>query len=215
MQELLPYALLCFTSFFTLINPLGVMPIFMTLTSELTAQQRIKTARKALVVSFITISCFALGGQLLFAFFHISVDSFRIVGGIIFLIMGMDMLQARLSRVKVGKDEVKSYVEDISVTPLAIPMICGPGALTNAIVLMDDAFDLQRQIVLFSVVFLVLFITYWVLYFASALIRLLGDTGIKVMMRLMGLIIMVIAVEFIIAGIKPIIFDISQQLNAT
>ncbi|MCW8092379.1 MarC family protein [Alteromonas sp. ASW11-130] len=215
MQDLLPYALLCFTSFFTLINPLGVMPIFMTLTSELSAQQRIKTARKALVVSFITISCFALGGQLLFAFFHISVDSFRIVGGIIFLIMGMDMLQARLSRVKVGKDDVKSYVEDISVTPLAIPMICGPGALTNAIVLMDDAFDLQRQIILFSVVFLVLFITYWVLYFASALIKLLGDTGIKVMMRLMGLIIMVIAVEFIIAGIKPIIFDISLQLNAS
>ncbi len=214
MQELLPYALLCFTSFFTLINPLGVMPIFMTLTSELTAQQRIKTARKALVVSFITISCFALGGQLLFAFFHISVDSFRIVGGIIFLIMGMDMLQARLSRVKVGRDDVKSYVEDISVTPLAIPMICGPGALTNAIVLMDDALDIQHQVILFSIVFLVLFITYWVLYFASALIKLLGDTGIKVMMRLMGLIIMVIAIEFIIAGVKPIILDISQQLNA-
>lgn len=213
MQELLPYALLCFTSFFTLINPLGVMPIFMTLTSELSTEQRLRTARKALVVSFVTIALFALAGQLLFAFFHISVDSFRIVGGIIFLIMGMDMLQARLSRVKVGEDDVKSYVEDISVTPLAIPMICGPGALTNAIVLMEDAANIHYELVLFGAVFVVLFITYWVLFFAGALIKLLGETGIKVMMRLMGLIIMVIAVEFIVAGIKPIIFSIAEQLG--
>lgn len=212
MQELLPFALLCFTSFFTLINPLGVMPIFMTLTSELTPSQRLRTARKALLVSFITISLFALGGQLLFAFFHISVDSFRIVGGIIFLLMGMDMLQARLSRIKVGEDDVKTYVEDISVTPLAIPMICGPGALTNAIVLMDDAASINYEIVLFATIFIVLFITYWILYFAGGLIKLLGDTGIKVMMRLMGLIVMVIAIEFIIAGVKPIIFDIVTHL---
>ncbi|WP_274608680.1 MarC family protein [Alteromonas antoniana] len=91
--------MLCFTSFFTLINRLGVMPIFMMLTTELTPAQRVKTARKALVVSFITISLFAMGGQLLCSFFLISVNSFRIVGGIIFSLMGMDMLQARLSRV--------------------------------------------------------------------------------------------------------------------
>jgi len=212
MQDLLPFALLCFTSFFTLINPLGVMPIFMTLTSELTPAQRVKTARKALIVSFVTISLFALGGQLLFAFFHISVDSFRIVGGIIFLLMGMDMLQARLSRIKVGDDDVKTYVEDISVTPLAIPMICGPGALTNAIVLMDDAASINYELVLFATIFIVLFITYWILYFAGGLIKLLGDTGIKVMMRLMGLIVMVIAIEFIIAGVKPVIFDIVSSL---
>lgn len=212
MQELLPFALLCFTSFFTLINPLGVMPIFMTLTSELDPQQRIRTARKALIVSFITIAVFALAGQLLFSFFHISVNSFRIVGGIIFLIMGMDMLQARLARMKVAEHEVKSYVEDISVTPLAIPMICGPRALTNAIVLMEDAVTIDKEIVLFGSVFLVLFITYWVLFFSSAIIKLLGETGIKVLMRLMGLIIMVIAIEFIIAGLKPIIVDIVSAL---
>lgn len=213
MQELIAFALLCFTSFFSLMNPLGVMPVFMTLTAELSDAQRIKTARKALIVSFITLVVFALGGQLLFAFFHISVDSFRIVGGIIFLVMGMEMLQARLSRIKVQEDDVKSYVEDISVTPLAIPMICGPGAITNVIVLMDDAVGINYEIVLFASIFLVLFITYWVLHFAGHIIQLLGETGIKVMMRLMGLIIMVIAVEFIVAGLKPIIFSIASQLN--
>jgi len=212
MQELIPFALLCFTSFFSLMNPLGVMPVFMTLTAELSQEARRKTARKALIVSFITLCLFAYAGQLLFEFFHITVDSFRIVGGIIFLIMGMDMLQARLSRVKVHEEDVKSYVEDISVTPLAIPMICGPGAITNAIVLMDDAVSIDYEIVLFGAVFLVLFITYWVLFFAGNIIKLLGETGIKVMMRLMGLIIMVIAVEFIIAGIKPVIFSIAESL---
>ena len=193
-------------------NPLGVMPVFMTLTAELDEQQRRRTARKALIVSFITVCVFAYGGQVLFQFFHITVDSFRIVGGIIFLIMGMDMLQARLSRVKVDESEVKSYVEDISVTPLAIPMICGPGAITNAIVLMDDAVSFDFEIVLFVSVFAVLFITYWVLFFAGAIIKLLGETGIKVMMRLMGLIIMVIAVEFIVAGVKPIVYSIAENM---
>lgn len=212
MQEVLPFALLCFTSFFSLMNPLGVMPVFMTLTAELNEQQRRRTARKALIVSFITVCVFAYAGQLLFAFFNITVDSFRIVGGIIFLIMGMDMLQARLSRVKVDDDDVKSYVEDISVTPLAIPMICGPGALTNAIVLMDDAVSFNQELALFGAVFIVLFISYWVLFFAGAIIKLLGETGIKVMMRLMGLIIMVIAVEFIVAGVKPIIYSIAENM---
>ncbi|WP_088330753.1 NAAT family transporter [Lacimicrobium sp. SS2-24] len=212
MQELLAFALLCFTSFFTLINPLGVMPVFMTLTADLTPAQRIKTARKALLVSFVIITTFALAGQVLFSFFHISVNSFRIVGGIIFLLMGMDMLQARLSRIKVGEDDVKTYVEDISVTPLAIPMICGPGALTNAIVLMDDATSFNFELVLFASLVGVLLLTYFILYFAAVLIRWLGDTGIKVMMRLMGLIIMVIAIEFIVAGIKPIVLDIVSAM---
>ncbi|MEW9796937.1 MarC family protein [Alteromonas sp. CYL-A6] len=214
MQDLLAFALLCFTSFFTLINPLGVMPVFMTLTADLSPRQRIKTAQKALLVSFIIITTFALAGQVLFSFFHISVNSFRIVGGIIFLLMGMDMLQARLSRIKVAEDDVKTYVEDISVTPLAIPMICGPGALTNAIVLMDDASSFNYELALFGALIAVLLLTYLILYFAAVLMRLLGDTGIKVMMRLMGLIIMVIAIEFIVAGVKPIVLDIVAAIPA-
>lgn len=212
MQEVWSFAILAFTSFFTLINPLGVMPIFMTLTAELDELQRKKTARKALLVSFVTIAVFALAGQLLFSFFQISVNSFRIVGGIIFLLMGMDMLQARLSRIKVNDDEVKAYVEDISVTPLAIPMICGPGALTNAIVLMEDATSLNFEIALFASIFAVLLVTYVILSFAARLIKVLGDTGIKVMMRLMGLIIMVIAIEFIIAGVTPIVTNIARSI---
>jgi multiple antibiotic resistance protein len=207
MNDALSFGLLCFTSFFTLINPLSTMPVFMTMTAGLTDNERTRTARKASIVALITIVIFALSGQLLFKFFGISVNSFRVVGGVIFFIMGMDMLQARLGQVKIKDSEVKTYVNDISVTPLAIPMICGPGAITNSIVLMEDASTITRKIILFSMILVVMFITYLVFYSSSRILKILGQTGINVMMRLMGLIVMVIAVEFFFSGLKPIILD--------
>lgn len=207
MNDALSFGLLCFTSFFTLINPLSTMPVFMTMTAELSEKERNRTAKKATIVALITIIIFAFSGQLLFNFFGISVNSFRIVGGVIFFIMGMDMLQARLGQVKIKDSEVKTYVNDISVTPLAIPMICGPGAITNSIVLMEDASNLTRKIILFGTIILVMFITYIIFYSSSRIIKMLGQTGINVMMRLMGLIVMVIAVEFFFSGLKPIVLD--------
>lgn len=210
MNDALAFGLLCFTSFFTLINPLSTMPVFMTMTAGLSEKERNRTAKKATIVALITIIIFALSGQLLFKFFGISVNSFRVVGGVIFFIMGMDMLQARLGQVKIKDSEVKTYVNDISVTPLAIPMICGPGAITNSIVLMEDASTLTRKIILFGTIILVLFITYIIFYSSSRIIKILGQTGINVMMRLMGLIVMVIAVEFFFSGLKPIILDMMK-----
>lgn len=207
MTDIINFGLLCFTSFFTLINPLGTMPIFMTMTAELSEKDRHRTARKASIAAFVTITAFALSGQLLFRFFGISVNSFRIAGGIIFLIIGMDMLQARLGQVKIKDSELKSYVNDISITPLAIPMICGPGAITNSIVLMQDAYNLEMKIILFAALTAVILLTYLVLYSSSRIIKVLGQTGNNVMMRLMGLIVMVIAVEFFFSGLKPIMRD--------
>lgn len=211
MQELFNYALLTFTSFFTLINPLGVMPIFMTMTANLNEQQKVKTAQKAILVAFITIFLFGFTGQLLFKFFNISVNSFRIVGGIIFFIMGMDMLQARLTNVKIKQDEIKSYINDISVTPLGIPMICGPGAITNAIVLMNDAKHFEYKIIFLITIIVVLLLTYVILISSAKLSNMIGETGNNVLMRLMGLIIMVIAVEFFFSGFTPILQNILQH----
>uniref|UniRef100_UPI003569F859 MarC family protein n=1 Tax=Lutibacter sp. TaxID=1925666 RepID=UPI003569F859 len=101
--------------------------------------------------------------------------------------------------------QIDAYVEDISITPLAIPMICGPGAITNAIILMEDANDIPQKIALILIIALVLLITYLILIGASKITEKLGSTGNKVMMRLMGLIVMVIAVEFFFSGLKPII----------
>ncbi len=211
MNDLFTFGLLSFTSFFTLINPLGTMPIFMTMTKDIDQGHRTRTAKKASIVSFITMVIFAFSGQFLFNFFGISVNSFRIVGGVIFFLMGMDMLQARLGKVKVKDSEVKSYVNDISITPLAIPMICGPGALTNAIIMMEDADSIEKKGVLLLSMFFVMILTYVILQGSSRIIKVLGETGNNVMMRLMGLIVMVIAVEFFFSGLKPIMQDILQQ----
>jgi multiple antibiotic resistance protein len=210
MSESINFGLLAFTSFFTLINPLGVMPIFMTMTADLESDQRVATAKKATFVSLITIIIFSFSGQLLFNFFGISVDSFRIAGGVIFFLMGMDMLQARLGKVKISDSEIKSYISDISVTPLAIPMICGPGALTNAIVLMEDAGSLEKKIILIVAIILVMVLTYLILFSSSRIIKILGETGLNVMMRLMGLIVMVIAIEFFFSGLEPFIMKMSN-----
>ncbi len=207
-HDVFTFALLSFTSFFTLINPLGVMPVFLTMTAELNQRERTATARKAIIIAFITLLLFAFSGQLLFDFLGISVNGFRIAGGIIFFIIGLDMLQARIGNTKLGKDEIKRYVDDISVTPLAIPMICGPGAITNSIVLMEDAGSIDLVIALVVSILLVCVLTFLILVGASKIIRFLGETGNKVLMRLMGLIVMVIAVEFFFSGLKPIVRDI-------
>lgn len=213
MTELFTFGLLCFTSFFTLINPLGVMPVFMTMTMELEAEQRKRVARKASLVSFLIIMVFAISGDMLFRFFGISINCLRIVGGILFLFMGMDMLQARLVKIKVKESEIKSYVNDISITPLSIPLLCGPGAITNAIVTWNQAITWEQKGMMMLSVMAVMSLVYVILRSSSRIIRLIGETGNNVMMRLMGLIVMVIAVEFFFSGFKPIVIDILESVN--
>lgn len=214
MTENIAFALLCFTSFFSLMNPLGVMPVFITMTSNLEPVDRRRTARKAMITAFITLLAFAFSGQLLFNFFGISVNSFRIVGGIIFFQMGSDMLQARLGKVKIPKHEIEEYVADISITPLAIPMICGPGCISNAIVLMEDAISVEQQAILIGIMSLVCLLTYIILFSSIKISAILGETGNNVLMRLMGLILMVIAVEFFLSGAKPILMDLFPAITA-
>jgi multiple antibiotic resistance protein len=212
-QDLFTIGLLYFTSFFSLINPLGSMPVFLTMTSELDRKARTRTAIKAVITAFITLMIFAFGGQMLFQFFGISVDGFRVVGGIIFFMMGYDMLNARLSSFKsIDQKQVKEYVDDISITPLGIPMIAGPGAITNSIVLMQDSETFTLKVVLVGSIFVTMLLTILIYVSGSSIIKFLGETGNKIMLKLMGLIVMVIAVEFFFAGLTPIlrgIFNIS------
>ena len=205
MEDLLPFALLCFTSFFTLTNPLGTMPVFLTMTNGMNDHERKAIVRRATIVSFITLMVFTFSGQFLFKFFGISSNGFRIAGGFIIFKIGFDMLQARYSNAKLKEEEVKTYADDISITPLAIPMLCGPGAIANAIMLMDDASTLSLKGTLIGIIALVYFITFLILQASTRLVRILGETGNNVMMRLMGLILMVIAVECFVSGLKPIL----------
>lgn len=211
LDAVFPYALLVFTSFFTLVNPISILPVYLGLTSELDEKQKLDIAKKAVFAALLILLGFAFSGQFLFKFFGISVNSFRIVGGAIFFFVGFDMLNARLSPIKGGKDEINKAANNIAITPLAIPMLCGPGAITNAIVLMEDATTIPHKIAFVAAVVVVLILSYLIFAFSTKIVRYLGETGINVMLRIMGLIIMVIAVEFFFAGIRPFINSFIAQ----
>lgn len=208
MEELLPFAFMCFASFFTLANPLGTMPVFLNMTKTLEEEQRARIVKRATIISVIILLSFTFTGQFLFSFFGISANGFRIAAGIIILKIGYDMLQARYSESKLSPEEMRDYADDISITPLAIPMLCGPGAIANGIMLMDRADTLSMQAVLIGTILFVYLLSYVILRFSTKLLSVLGKTGNNVMMRLMGLILMVIAVECFVSGLRPILTEI-------
>jgi len=212
METLVPFALLCFTSFFTLTNPLGTMPVFLTMTSGMNESERQTVVKRATVVAFITLIVFAFTGQFLFRFFGISTNGLRMAGGIIIFVIGYDMLQARIAKVKLKEEEIKTYANDISVTPFAIPMLCGPGAIANAILLMEDAKDISMKAILIGAIALVYVLSFLILRASTRILKVLGETGNNVMMRLMGLILMVIAIECFVSGLRPVLIDILLQV---
>jgi multiple antibiotic resistance protein len=187
------------------------MPVFLTMTNGMSDKERRSVVFRATIAAFITLMVFVFAGQFLFFFFGISTNGFRIAGGVIIFKIGFDMLQARYTSMKLNDDEIKTYANDISITPLAIPMLCGPGAIANAIVLMQDADTMSKKGILIGMIALIYFITFLILRASTRLVKIIGETGNNVMMRLMGLILMVIAVECFVGGARPILVDILRE----
>lgn len=213
MDNLLPFAFICLTSFFTLTNPLGTMPVLLSMTKGMDYDQRNQIVKRATVISFIILIGFTVCGQILFSLFGISANGFRIAAGIIIMKIGYDMLHAQYSNTKLKDEEVKVYANDISITPLSIPMLCGPGAIANGIMLMEDANTWQMKLTLILSIAVIYVVTYLILRASTKLVGILGETGNNVMMRLMGLILMVIAVECFVGGLRPIMVDIIKAGN--
>lgn len=209
-DPLAAFALLCFTSLLAIINPLSAAPMYLALTEGYTPAHRKRTLRNAMLTAFSVLVVFALLGGTIFQVFGITIDAFRIAGGVIFFGIGMDMLQAKRSRVKATEEEEEEgrIKEDVGITPLGIPMITGPGAITTVMVLMTQATTALRVAVVFAAVVLVLAIAYMVLHAAPRILAFFGQTGLNVMTRIMGLLVTVIAVQFIVDGIRPILTGI-------
>lgn len=208
METVFPFALWCFTSLFTITSPLSTMPVFLTMTQSLDEKERRAVAIRSTLVACCALLLFVLAGQFLFKFFGISTNGFRIVGGIIIFRIGFDMLQAKYTPMNLRKEEIKEYANDVSVAPLGIPLLCGPGAIANAIVLMQEAHSFEMKTAVIVAIILVYLITFVLLRWAGVLVKFIGETGNNVMMRLMGLILMVIAVECFVSGARPILTEI-------
>jgi len=200
------YFLLAFTSLFTIVNPLGAMPYFSGLTADSSIDQVRWVARRASLAAFAAMVIFALFGEFIFKFFNVSVDGLRVVGGVLFFITGYDMLLAKESRVKSVSQSEEASLQDVKVkaiTPLAIPLICGPGTITVMTVMVQESSRVWQRMLLFTSAALVCLCTYFVLVGAGRIMSLIGESGQKVFFRLMGLILMMIAVEFFFRGITP------------
>lgn len=208
MKEHLAYFLLAFTSLFTIVNPLGAMPYFSGLTDGQNSFEVRAIAKRASLSAFVAMVLFALSGEFIFKFFNVSIDGLRVVGGVLFFINGYDMLTGKESRVKALSATEQSEAVDAdskvkAITPLAIPLICGPGTITVMTVMVQESEFMWKRGILFLCAGLICVATYYVLVGSRRIMALLGESGKKVFFRLMGLILMMIAVEFFFRGLTP------------
>jgi multiple antibiotic resistance protein len=210
MEEAAAFGLVCFVSLFAVVEPLGLLPIYIGMTAHLAPPAQRTVARRACFVAFVTLVVFAVMGQIIFRLFGISVESMKVVGGIIFFLIGYDMLQAQHTRTKYDEASPREADGDVALTPLGIPMIAGPGAITNVIVRWNEADSTPRRAALLAAIVVVMFTTLALLLAARRVARVLGEAGNRVLLRLMGLITMVIAVELFFGGLTPIVQRMSK-----
>jgi len=194
--------LLYLTSLFTMINPIGSIPVYTNLTAGMSQSDATKVAYQAGLTAFIALVFFAFSGQMVFSFFGISVNGLRIVGGVLFFVMGYEMLRGHALPFR-SQEQKQQFGSEVAISPLGIPVIAGPGSITVVILFMQEAETIMAQALLVAAILIISAGTALLLASGQKLLDLMGETGTKVMMRLMGLIVMLIAVEFFFAGLTP------------
>ena len=200
------FLLISLSSLFALINPIGITPIILSLTEDLSDKEYNKIITKGIFLAGIILLCFALVGQHILSFYDITTHAFKIAGGILFLRIGINMLEAKMSRTKSTPKESEEAIqtEDIALSPIGIPIIAGPGAITSVMLLSAEINGKEEKIIFYASITIVLLITLFILYIGKKLIKKLGTTGLRVIQRIMGLLLMVIAIQFIIDGISAV-----------
>ena len=211
LQHEIQFFIFCLTTLFTLINPIGISPILIIMTERFPQTEKINIAKKGSLTAFITLILFSLLGSVIFNFFGITIEAFQIMGGILFFRNGLRMLDSKIgrSRTTPAEQEESEESDDIAISPIGIPLIAGPGAITAAMLLSSQTPQIYSYFTLIFSIFFVLSLVYLILRNGDVILKLLGTTGIRIIQRLMGLILMVIAVQFIINGVisiyKPLI----------
>lgn len=194
------FFILVFVPLMAIINPLSTIGIFLSLTKGLVREERHKIAFRTSIVAFCILFFFAVSGFWIFNIYSITIDSFRIAGGIALLTIGMHMLFPPKGEHK-GADDGGSQ---IYIVPLAIPMTSGPGAITTTIILSGNIPDLWHQFMFWGAIFCACTINYLALRFSENIDRLVGKEGIAALVKIMGLVVCSIAIEFITAGLKHV-----------
>jgi multiple antibiotic resistance protein len=205
---LVRFSLLALSSIFFLVDPFAAIPTFLAVTGSAEPERRQRMARKACITCFIVLTSFALGGQLIFRMFGITLPAFEIAGGLILLLIGLDMLEAKRSPTQEasGDTEEASQKDDAGIVPLGIPMLAGPGAISSVMVLVGQVPNLwnwEMGAILGSIA-LTCLVSYWVLAGASRVRKALGETGIRILVRIMGLLLVALAMQFFVNGLTDL-----------
>jgi multiple antibiotic resistance protein len=194
-----------FVTLFVVIDPPGCAPIYASLTTGASAEQRRSMAIRATFIAGFILIFFAMFGEGLLSFLHIDLDSFRIAGGVMLFIIAIDMVfEKRTERREQRAEKVKATpeVEDVSVFPMAMPMLAGPGSIASVMLLVSQNSGLDRALVIFGALLLVLLLTLAALLMAGPFMRLIGNKGEAVITRLLGVLLAALAAQFVIDGLK-------------
>jgi len=206
LKDILQFSFVALSSIFFIVDPLAAIPSFLVMTAENSEEKRRRAARQAAWTCFIVLSAFSLAGGLIFKLFGITLPAFKIAGGLVLFLVAFDMLQARRS----GTQEVTeerlegAQKEEVGVTPMGVPMLAGPGAMSTVMVLMGQSRNWWQVIPVLSAVAITALASYYLLAGANQVRRYLGETGIRIMMRLMGLVLTAIAVQFVLNGLTDL-----------
>ncbi|MFA6092551.1 MAG: NAAT family transporter [Elusimicrobiota bacterium] len=203
-MELLRFGMLAAVSLAAIINPIGAIPTFLAMTPANSPQERKRMAKRACLTACAILLSFAAFGQGIFRVFGISLASFQIAGGLVLLLVSLDSLRAKRSPVQETQEETQEGAEkaDVSITPLAVPMLSGPGAITTAIMLDTKADSPLRQALLFTVIIGVCGLTYLLFRLVVLGARHINHTAMNITTRLMGLLLAATGIEFILSGLR-------------
>ncbi|MFH0976066.1 MAG: MarC family protein [Spirochaetota bacterium] len=195
-----------FFTLFIAVDPFGLIPIFIIFITKYDAAERRRIIFKAIITSIVVSVFFIFLGRFILLYLGISQEAFLISGGILLFLISMDLILARPSRTKIMHDNIEDVEkEDVSVSPLAIPMISGPGTIAALMMFSSQVKDEPYMLIIITLIaFFVLLITMIVMFLSSHIEKVLGRTGISVIQRIMGLILSALAVQFIVNGIKQI-----------
>lgn len=203
MDGLAQFALVTLTAVLFIVDPIAVVPTYLVITQDETAEERRRTARRACVAMTLLLVVFAASGTLLFRAFGITLPAFRTAGGLILWFVAMDMLRGE-RRTQEGRDEVAEgrAKEDVALTPLAIPMLAGPGAISTVIVLSSEARGAAQTMIVYGAIVVTGLVSFLTLRLGESLLSRLGKTGIRVVTRIMGLLLAAVAVQLVLSGVK-------------
>jgi multiple antibiotic resistance protein len=215
MTDALAFSLSTVTTLFFVVDPMAAAPIFLSMTAHDSTEHKRRTAFRAAIATLVTLAVFAALGGLIFRLLGISLGAFRIAGGLLLFLLAVDMLRAQRSRQRTSPEEEIEGVDkpDISLFPLAIPMLAGPGSISTVMVLVSRVEHYWHYGVILLAIALTAIGVYYVLRGALIIERRLGQTGLNVLQRVMGLILAAVAVQFVVEGITAVLPGFAAALR--